>query len=458
MKIALVFVGLLGLIVLGLPLSITGESSLSDAVQSFMSYGLNATGVLLGLLTIFLSRSMADEMVGQQIFLVLTKPVPRWQYIFGKWLGIMILNFFFLFGSGLTIYGMVHYIKKTHQSSSTMQAGVDHEFEMEQLNSEVLVARHSLKAQLPDFTRPARLDYERNREDGLYDDALNFNEAAEVTRLALKHEMRWRVVGPEEMRIFEFSNVLCDRSPDNRIQIRYKTNVPIYAPDEVYKCIWRFGDASKGTPVYQVNARHMIDRFHTLSVPADAVASDNTLTVFFQNEDPSPQGEPFDTMIEFRRADEVTVLFIVGSFEWNFVRLLVLMMCKLSFLAAVALLMTTVFSFPVACLASFTVYVLAATRSFILDALDFASDDYATMFTSFTEFFLQAVMQVYGVVHWVIPDFSQYDAVEDFVNGQNVSLAWVLNGIVWLFMVKTVLILGFAILLFHRREVAETSF
>jgi len=35
---------------------------------------------------------------------------------------------------------------------------------------------------------------------------------------------------------------------------------------------------------------------------------------------------------------------------------------------------------------------------------------------------------------------------------------WVLNAVFWLVLVKTVIVLGLAILLFHRREVAEVSF
>ena len=92
MKLALVFLALIGLVVVGLPFSITGDSSLTGSVQSFLAYSLHATGVLLGLLTIFLSRSMADELVGHQIFLVMTKPVPRWQYVLGKWVGITTLT------------------------------------------------------------------------------------------------------------------------------------------------------------------------------------------------------------------------------------------------------------------------------------------------------------------------------------------------------------------------------
>ena len=84
MKIALVFLVMITLILLGLPFSVTGDSSLTGAIQSFMSYALSASGVLLGMLTIFMSRSLSDEFVHRQIFMVMTKPIARWQFIVGK--------------------------------------------------------------------------------------------------------------------------------------------------------------------------------------------------------------------------------------------------------------------------------------------------------------------------------------------------------------------------------------
>jgi len=450
MKLALVFLGLIGLVVLGLPFSISGDSSLTGAVQSFMSYGLSATGVLLGLLTVFLSRSLANELVRRQILLVMTKPVPRWQYILGKWLGMTVLNAVLLTGVGLTIYGMVHYIKYTHPP-------IDDRYDEASLNSEVLVARHALKCRLPDFVRPAELELERNIEEGLYDNVLVFNRTEEEARLAKKYEAKWRVVGPGETRVFEFANVLCNRSRDKRVQISYKTEVSQYPQDEIFRALWQVGDPMKGTPVYSIPVRHVVGRYHTVDVPANAVAPDHTLTAYFRNENPF-RGEPqYNNVIEFRKSNEVEVLFVVGSFEWNFVRLLVLMLCKLVFLAAVALLMTTVFSFPVACLVSFTVYVLAGAQSFIVGALDFSSDDFATMFTSLKDFFVQLLIHIYTMLQWVIPNFARYDAVESFVNGRNVSLVWVLQAVFWLVLVKTAIVLGLAILLFHRREVAEIS-
>jgi hypothetical protein len=62
------------------------------------------------------------------------------------------------------------------------------------------------------------------------------------------------------------------------------------------------------------------------------------------------------------------------------------------------------------------------------------------------------------MLHWVIPDFSRYDAVETFVAGRNVSLVWVLQATAELVLLKSLIILGLAVLFFHRREVAEVSF
>ncbi len=451
MKIALVFLVLIGAVVLGLPFSVAGDGSLTGAVQSFMSYGLSATGFLLGVLTIFMSRSLSDELVHRQIFLVMTKPIPRWQYVIGKWFGITVLNAVFLTCAGLTIYGMVHYIKRTHPP-------IDDLFDKAELNNEVLVARHALPAKLPDFMQDAELEFDRNVEEGMYTDVPGFKPDAEKLRLAKKHEARWRVVGPRDRRIFEFENVLCDRAHQNTIQIRYKTEVSQYPPDEIFRAVWRFGDPYKGTPVYDAPVRHVVGRFHTIRVPADAVAEDHTLLAHFYNQNPFEGERQFNNVIEFRASDGVEVLFIVGSFEWNLVRLLILMMCKLSFLAAVSVLMVTVFSFPVACLTAFTVYTLAAAGSFLNEALDLASDDFASMFSSVKEFLVQSIMHLYNMLQWVIPDFGRYDAVETFVNGRNVSLVWVLQATTELVLVKSLIILGLAVLFFHRREVAEVSF
>lgn len=450
MKIALVFVLLVAMVVLGLPFSVSGDSSLTGAVQSFMTYGLAATGLLLGMLTIFLSRSVSDDITGRQIYLVATKPIARWEYVSGKWLGITLLNAIFLAGAGLAVYGMVHYIQRTHPP-------LDPDFDAAELQNEVLVARHAARMIVPDFSDDAELEFQQNLEQGMYVDRPNFDPVEEHRRLGAKYEARWRVVGPDNSRNFEFKNILVKRLPDTFVQVRYKTEVSQYPPDEIFRAVWQFGDQYKGTPVYQTNVRHIVGRYHTMRVPADAVAPDHTLKVKFYNVNPFQDEQPWPNVIEFRASDPVEVLFTVGTFEGNLFRLLLIMFCKLVFLAAVAVLAVTVFSFPVACLVSFTVYVLAGMRGFLADALDMASADQASMFESVKEFLVQSIFMVFQAIYWVVPDFSKFDAVEDFVSGRNVSLVWVLQAVTELALLKTVIVLGLAILFFHRRELAEIS-
>ncbi len=450
MRIALVFFGLVALLLLGLPFSIEGDSSLTGAVQSFLSYSLTGTGVLLGILTIFLSRSLSNELVNQHVFLVMAKPVPRWQFILGKWLGMALMNFVFLGFAGLAVYGMVHWIRRIHPP-------INDRFDKIELENEVLVARHGLKPKLPDFAKPAEREFQQNLEEGLYANVPDFDASEERERLLQKHEARWRVVGPRDTRVFDFENVLCDRSPGKEIQIRYKTEVSRFPDDEIFRAVWSVGDPSKGTPVYDASVRHVVGRRHTLSVPADTVASDHTLVVQFFNQNPF-KGEPqFGNVIEFRRSDEVEILFVVGSFEGNLFRSLVLIYCKLLLLGAVALLAAAVFSFPVAAMFAFSFYILAGSRAFLGDALDMASDDTLSLFSSTREFAVRTITYVYIALCRLIPNFAYFDPVETFVNGRNVSLVWVLQALSELVLVKTSIVLGLAMLLFHRREVAEIS-
>ena len=452
MKLALVFFAMLGFIVLGLPFSVAGDSSLTGRVQTFMTYGLSGTSVLLGMLTIFMSRSLADEFVGKQIQVVMVKPIPRWQFLLGKWLGITLLNAAFLLFAAVAIYGMVYYIKWAYPP-------LDDTYDAQRLQNEVLVARHATAHTPPDFTKWAEVELKQRIEQGYFDDRPSFtadDRARALRDLTAKHEASWRIVGPERARELTFNRILCSRSKDDEIQLRYKTEIIRPPWDEIFRAEWRFGDSAKGTPVYRVPIRHPIGRYHTIAVPADAVAPDHTLHVEFYNINPF-EGEPqYGNVIEFRKADDPEILFVVGSFTGNYLRLLTLIMCKLMFLASVSVMMATVFSYPVACLASFTVYILAATRSFVTESLDMATSRAGTMFESLPQFAIGVVTYAYQAIFLVIPDFGRYDAVENFVDGQNVTLVWVLQGVTELTLLSGV-VLGLAMLFFHRREVAEVS-
>ena len=96
-------------------------------------------------------------------------------------------------------------------------------------------------------------------------------------------------------------------------------------------------------------------------------------------------------------------------------------------------------------------------REGTLAALDQLSDDYAGMFSSVGEFLAQSTVYLLTLAKFILPDFARFDAVESFVNGHNVGLVWVLQALGEMALLKTGIVLGLAVLLFHRREVAEIS-
>ena len=470
MRIAWVFLVLIGLIVFVLPFSITGDSSLTGAVQSFLQYGLSGTAILLSVLTIFMSRTLSEELVQKQILLLLTKPLPRWQFVLGKWLGLTILNAMFLAGAGLSIFLMVLYIIWTVPPINAADE--------QSLASEVLVARHSIRFTPPDFDKTAEREYERRLEEGAYRDVGELSRERFIQILKAKQQAQWRTVTPLGRRTFRFHNVLCDRSPGHRIQLRYYTEIANYAPDEIFRSIWDFGNRAQGTLLYRAETHHVVGRFHTIPAPARTVADDHTLTVNFYNQDPRLVRGHVRTanVIQFLESREVELLFVVGTFGGNLVRVLVILMLKLMFLAAVSLMFTTVLSFPVACMTSFAVYACAGGRKYILESLDFATDDRSTFidavrhlgtslidfdtqtfFTALQESMMHVIVFVFSTLHYVFPDFGYFDPVETFVSGRNVSLVWVLEAVRDLGLIQTLGALGLAMLFFHRREVAEIS-
>lgn len=515
MKIAVFFIILMVLGFWGATQS-QGDGTVCGRVQSFLAYSLTSVGILLSLLSIFLSRSLSDELVNRQILVLMTKPVPRWQFLLGKWLGVVLLDALLLGLTGVGIYLTVALYLARQPALN--------ELDRVRLRNEVLCARHASPFKVPSFAAEVNRLYADNLEAGKYDGQDDFDLDAEMQRLGQYVESRWRVVPLGDYRDFDFEHVLCDRTvrlfqvvdaddallgsldggyvPDalrqelarvgaplseaaavavrepgrewliiadkawytalNKegrlhlyqrplVQVRYKAKASRYPADEVIGSLWMIGDPEKNVATYQTPRRDVNDRFHTISVPTDAVAADGTLRVRFWNVDAFSGDVQFDKMFIFEGERAVEVLFVVGSFGGNLVRLLLLAQCKLMFLAAVALLFATVFSFPVACLCSMTVYVLAATRKFVADAFSMIDKE------GLTGGFHWAADGMLKGLYWLVPDFAQYNATELLVDGRNVTLMSVLWGTLWLVLVGTGLMLLIAWVLFYRREVAEVS-
>jgi ABC-type transport system involved in multi-copper enzyme maturation permease subunit len=109
MKIAVVFIILLLVLLPVIGITTTGDETLKGRLQTFVSYGLSLTGLLLCLLTIIVSvYTVTSDIKYRQIYTVITKPIRRFQFLLGKLLGIILLDvaLLVLFSSFIYIFAM----------------------------------------------------------------------------------------------------------------------------------------------------------------------------------------------------------------------------------------------------------------------------------------------------------------------------------------------------------------
>ncbi len=113
MKIAAVFIILLAVLLPVMGLSMTGDGTLKGRLQTFVSYGLSLSSLLLSLLTIAVaSYSITSDFEHKQVYTVLTKPIRRFQFLLGKLLGVILLSGSLLILFSAVIYGITIYMPR----------------------------------------------------------------------------------------------------------------------------------------------------------------------------------------------------------------------------------------------------------------------------------------------------------------------------------------------------------
>ena len=166
MKVAVVFVLLLAAALATMPFIMEGDGTLAGKIRTYLAYSTALISVLLSLVTIFVSVSVvASDIRDKQIFTVAVKPVGRWQYILGRWLGVVLLDVMLLAISACATYALAQYLR-------SMPAGAD---DRRAVETEVFAARRKVSPEPIDEEIQAAVDdrIARLKEDGRYDDALD---------------------------------------------------------------------------------------------------------------------------------------------------------------------------------------------------------------------------------------------------------------------------------------------
>jgi hypothetical protein len=437
LKIAVVFIILLIVLLPIMGVSMTGDGTLRGRLQTFVSYGLSLTSILLCLLTLVVSvYSLTSDIKQRQIYTVVTKPIRRFQLLLGKVLGVILLDVGLLVLFAAIIYGITIYMPRFYDVSEDELARVNHKF---------YTARASLVPAEADVTQEVLASFEKLKESHRLPKDVPRSEI--IAKLTEDHKRWKRAAVPGQELIWQFADVK-PVDPNGSLFIRFKYDVSVNPPDSHVHSQWFAGDdrqirygTATNTPVYRTPVRRdPVRTFRELEVPADAAAKDGYLAIGFFN---VPLN---DTIVIFPPEDGLQLLYKADTFTANFTRAILLILFRLIFLACLGVLGSTFLSFPVAILFCLVILFTTTFSGFVLESFDFLSENLSGVY-SYT---IRPVIRL-------LPQFDKFNPTKFLIEARLISWPLLAKVIGLMVCIKGSLLLLVALLIFSYREIAKVT-
>ena len=454
-----------------LPLLLDPGERLAYRVQFFLAWSLSIASVMLSLLSIALAcRSVSDDIESNRIHMAFSKPLSRWEYLFGKWFGIALLDALLVGLLGIAVYALTCALASSDALDANDRIAVD---------EQVLTAR---SVTLPTHPRGTEFDdavektIERIREDDPA--AFEKDPAAARKRIFSQHIHEWHTVTSDVKSSFIFDGLNQNHINAPVVQLRLKPwagNSGI-SEAEVRFALWL---NERPFPIRNgVHERYTVRQgtVQTIDVPISFIDRHGQLKVTVANDNLRMPGEDFATSISFTPDDGMQVLHRVGGFSSNFCRGLLVIWAKLLLLTAAALAAGTWLGFPTAFLASLMVYVSAVANGFFADAVDIYTgfDRKTATLTSMLQLRFRLLSErVLGLEWWeaiktvgayvadgflgVIPSFGEYDSISDLATGRVIPLTELSFCLFLLGTLYPLTLLAVGCLLLQRRDLVRAS-
>jgi hypothetical protein len=431
MKVAAVFLILLLVMLPVMGFSATGDGTLKGRLQTFVSYGLSLTSLLLCLLTIIISiYSVASDIEQRQIYTVITKPIRRFEFLLGKLLGVILLDVILLSLFAAIIYTITIYIPEFLNTTET---------ERIQAKNEFFTARAALTVPAVNVSREVEDTYRKLERSNELPDNISREEI--IARLTMQKQLAKRAADVGQVLVWEFDNV---EPLAQSMFIKFKYDVAVNPPDMQVYGRWfagdyqyiRYGTESK-TPIYDRIHKYSVRNFHEIKVPADVVPEHGRLAVAFQN-------APLNNTVIFFPPDGIEVLYKADTFTGNFVRVVLLILFRLIFLACLGILASTFLSFPVAILLCLVLFSTACISGFVIESFSFLSENISVIY-SYT---IKLVIQL-------LPKFDKFNPTKFLVPARLLSWPLLAKCAAVMVCIKAFLLLVLALVIFSYREIAK---
>lgn len=469
MKISIVFLVLLVFMLPALPMLLDAGSPLRYRVQSFLQWSTAASFWLIALLSVLLvMSSVCFEQRDKVIWQTMTKPVAAWEYLLGKWLGVVSLAAVLLLTCASGIFLFTEYLRgqtavgEARPYVATGAAGIAEDRLI--LETQVLTARRAVRPEPPvineeqfeanirEYIRRERLtnpsfarDPRYPGDDERYDPAV-LRKVRDDMRESLMGA--YRSIERDRFEAYLFTGIGEARRSNKPVIFTYRIDAGANRPDEVYRLSFRFGD---GAPIVQQAA---LGQKQTIALLPTTVSEDGELFVQIANTDiynGLREGENPETISFPKGALEVS--YQAASFHANFFRVTVVLWVKLAFLAMVAVLASTFLSFPVACLVTLGTFFAAETTPFLLSSLE----NYSSVDDQNQVVLVKVLIRAISfAVAYLFKIYADLKPIGRLVQGELLSWGEVALGTAVLSALGAVLY-GFAVLIFRRRELATYS-
>lgn len=438
MKVAIVIIVLLLVILPVMSFIMVGDGTLVGKLQTFVSYSISLIGILLCVLTIAMSTyTLTSDLKLKQIFLVVTKPIARYQVIVGKFLGIAILDAVLLLVFGLIVFGLTVSMPRLSKASAGEIAAADREFFTARVGVSEKVDEEAIK-------KASVRRYEEMEKTGELPSDMNAMRI--LKELRGQERLKRQVVESGAQKTWEFENVR-PVAGTKVVFIRYKFRITGGYDDMQIKGRWLLGDRRQqeqlgpgvwDAQIYGLNTSDVVDMFHEFEVEVDAIADDGYLAVTFNNLFVNGV-----TVIP----EEIEVLYKAGSFGGNFLRVNLMIFARLIFLSILGISLSTWLSFPVAILVCFVVFFVGTVNGFVIDSFSYMEG--------------KAIMLLYNLTFkpllWLFPRFDgDFNPTRFMISAR--LLSWTFLGQVYGTMValKSMVLLILGGWIFSNREIART--
>ncbi len=429
-RIIVVFSIGLAVCVLGIGFKMTGDGTLKGRIQTFLAYSTSLTQLLLCLITIFLTTSIiTGDIRHKYIFTVASKPLARWQYVLGRWCGVVMLNILLLAAAMGAIYLLAQHIRKQPtQMEQKEAAGLVREktpdFDRLGVENEIFTARATYLPEPLNIDRFFQYRMKKLIEERGKDNLIRNHIQKRVPDKA-EAEKRFSNIDDRRRAMAEIESALREQIVDEAklvrpgratrltytgltpapadgalLQVRYKLN-PFKSSATILQSTWQVGNPQTGFMQF-IPRSDSSKTTSSFMVDPRAVTAEGRLTVFYINRQPG-------TIVKVD-PEEIAVLQRVAGFEGNLVRASLLILLRLMFLTAASVLFSVFLSFPIACLSVMMIFVISMMSGFLFDATRLPGDAAPSVYEYFSHYLVKGVFAA-------LPTFSATSATDSLVDG-----------------------------------------